>query len=335
MNPQILTVVTGISGIFGLMGLLSYLYFQLQISRAERSVREVVEGEGLFNADQVVEILKQFSDDAARLEALKTFTHHDGTKAKNILTKVTANVDVERLTNISSRNYRNISKATALVFSVFAVIGLVYYQIVPPQIANIAHNTATSNQSNISIPTVSLVSYSLKYQFVKELITIEPKSREFHHSGKSGCESFTQGPNGENRSISNVTKVKEWGASSSQKLTSVGPNSFTVEICVSPQNIPLQGYPPGYRHVIYKWDETYKTSSVSSDTVTGNLTGDKDNTVNLPSSATSFALTVTDSDGKVYTFNKGGTIGPVKVDYDASRKTITVKALTNGSSTTR
>ncbi len=131
MNPQILTIVTGISGIFGLLGLMAYLFFQQQVSRAEQSVREIVEGEGLFNASQVLEILKQFSDDTARLEALKALTHHDGAKANNILTKVNANVDIKSLANISHHNYRTASKITASIFSVIAIVGLSYCFYVP------------------------------------------------------------------------------------------------------------------------------------------------------------------------------------------------------------
>lgn len=156
MNHQILAIVTGISGLFSLMGLFSYLYFQLQVSRAERSVREVVEGEGLFNANQVLEILKQFSDDNARLEALKAITHHDGAKARNILTKVQASVDIERLTSISGSNYRNISKATASVFSVFAVIGLLYYQIVPPPVATPPPASQCSYDNLLTISNVPI-----------------------------------------------------------------------------------------------------------------------------------------------------------------------------------
>lgn len=132
MNYQILTVVTGISGLFSLMALCVYLYFQLSISRAERSVKEIVEGEGVFKPEQVLEILKSFSDDNSRLEALKVITHHDGEKARNILSKVKANVDIERLMSIDSANYRKISKRTALVFSGVSVIGLLYAIVANP-----------------------------------------------------------------------------------------------------------------------------------------------------------------------------------------------------------
>ncbi len=99
MAPQILTIVTGISGIFGLLGLLAYLYFKLQISRAERSIREIVEGEGLFNAELVVEILKQFTDDDARLEILgKEFliaTFGNGTEAYNMYRRIGKPVNLQ------------------------------------------------------------------------------------------------------------------------------------------------------------------------------------------------------------------------------------------------
>ena len=61
MVPEILQIVTATSGIVGLLALLAYLYYfnrEREITKSERSIRDVVEGEGLFNADQVLKILR-------------------------------------------------------------------------------------------------------------------------------------------------------------------------------------------------------------------------------------------------------------------------------------
>lgn len=79
-SANILSLITGISSFLGLLGFLAYLYFLLQNRRTERSVREIVEGEGLFNANQVLEILKEFRDDTQRLKALKHLTNLDAGK---------------------------------------------------------------------------------------------------------------------------------------------------------------------------------------------------------------------------------------------------------------
>ncbi len=76
MNPQILSVLAGTSGAIGLLAVISYFYYSYRIREvesSERSIRQLVEGEGLFNSDQIPQILREFKEDGARLEALKTF----------------------------------------------------------------------------------------------------------------------------------------------------------------------------------------------------------------------------------------------------------------------
>lgn len=126
MNPEILAIVTSTSGIIGLLGLLAYLYYQLQINSAERSIRHVVEGEGIFKSDQVIEILKQFNSDVARLEALKALTGHDEAKAKNILAKVKKNVDIESYAKVSGSNYRSALLVSGVLLLIIALVGFLY-----------------------------------------------------------------------------------------------------------------------------------------------------------------------------------------------------------------
>lgn len=87
LSTEILNVVMGASSFLGIAGLIAYLYFTLQIRKAEFSVRGLLDGESLFNAAQVLKVLAQFQDDSSRLVALKALTDYDTTKAVSILQK--------------------------------------------------------------------------------------------------------------------------------------------------------------------------------------------------------------------------------------------------------
>jgi len=106
---------------------LAYLYFLQQFRRTESSVRKIIEGEGLFNADQVLNILGQFSDDTNRLEALKALTNYDNNKAQGLLTKIKDNIDVSHLQKLSVDHYRHMSGLTAIVFLLLAIFAFAYY----------------------------------------------------------------------------------------------------------------------------------------------------------------------------------------------------------------
>jgi len=125
------------------------LFYQIQINSAERSIRQVVEGEGILKADQVIEILKQFTSDEARLEALKALTGHDETKAKSILTKVKNNVDIESYTKVSGSNYRSAFLVSGVLLLVIALVGFLYASL------NSGNATANKNTSN-GIPATSI-----------------------------------------------------------------------------------------------------------------------------------------------------------------------------------
>ncbi len=62
MSPELIGAVAGISTLFGLLAALALFFLHQQLRPVERSIREVAEGEGLFNAEQVVKILAEFKD---------------------------------------------------------------------------------------------------------------------------------------------------------------------------------------------------------------------------------------------------------------------------------
>lgn len=126
MNPQVLQALSGISSVLGLLAVLAYFYTLRQGSQAERSVRDIVEGDQLFNADQIVKILSQFSDDGRRLDALEKLTDLDRAKAQRLLTKVKANVDVKQLQAVSDRHRFAVLALAGGVLLLFGVLGLLW-----------------------------------------------------------------------------------------------------------------------------------------------------------------------------------------------------------------
>src|SRR6516165_6011283 len=118
LQADILKIVMGASSFLGVIGLLSYLYFTLQFRQAERSVQNVIGGDSLFNAAQVLSIMAQLKDDASRLEALKELTKYDTGKARSLLTKVKGNIDVMRLSETTSKRNKWLSLAAAVFFCI-------------------------------------------------------------------------------------------------------------------------------------------------------------------------------------------------------------------------
>lgn len=125
-SPAVVNAIIGVSSLLGFLGLLGYLFFLLQRRTAERSIREIAEGEGLFNAKLVVSVLAQFKDDAARLGALKEIANLDASKAKILLKKVEGNVDANRLNSEAQIHYRILSARIAVFFVTIAIIGAGY-----------------------------------------------------------------------------------------------------------------------------------------------------------------------------------------------------------------
>lgn len=135
-TASVLTVIVGVSGFLGLLSLLAYLLFLFKLRQLERSVRQTLEGEGLFNAQQIVKILEQFKDDhASRLKAIREFANVDRGKAEAILEKVKDNVDVGQLERLSSSKFRWAASALSVFFFAVAVLGFGYsrLRIVDPE----------------------------------------------------------------------------------------------------------------------------------------------------------------------------------------------------------
>jgi hypothetical protein len=126
LSTEILTLVMGTSSFFGVVGLLAYLYFALEVRRAEQTIQGLIGGEAVFKADQVLEILSKFQDDSLRLAALKELTRYDTRKAKDFLNKVENNIDLNRVRDVSSKRRRRQALGAGGFFIVLAVLALAY-----------------------------------------------------------------------------------------------------------------------------------------------------------------------------------------------------------------
>lgn len=126
-TASVLSIIVGVSGFIGLLSLLAYLTFIFKVRQLERSVRQTIEGEGLFNANQIIRILEQFKDDhAARLAAIRELARVDTGKAEALLLKVKDNVDIGQLAKLSNSRFRVAAGILAIVFLALAVLGFLY-----------------------------------------------------------------------------------------------------------------------------------------------------------------------------------------------------------------
>ncbi|MFZ0423226.1 MAG: hypothetical protein WAL80_10155 [Xanthobacteraceae bacterium] len=129
MNPEVLAIVGGTSGVIGLLSLISYFYYLYrvrEVESSERSVKEIVEGDGLFNPDQVLQILREFKDDASRLNALKALTSLSNKSAERVYEKIKGNVDIGSLESQRNGTVRTLSIVTAIFFLAIALVALAY-----------------------------------------------------------------------------------------------------------------------------------------------------------------------------------------------------------------
>jgi hypothetical protein len=129
---ETIKALTGVTGLLGLLAILAYFYLLHQATIGkDRSIQEIVQGEGLFNANQIKDILVEFKDDEARLKALTTLANLDQEKAKALLAKINKNININELNSKTIQTKVKLSALTAAFFILVSVIGLVYINIAP------------------------------------------------------------------------------------------------------------------------------------------------------------------------------------------------------------
>lgn len=146
-----LSIVVGVSGFVGFASLLAYLYVLIQSRAVESSVRRSLEGDNLFNADQVLSILSQFRDDDARVKALQALTHYDASRAQALLEKVKSNVDLNRLNSNSLKHTRHALAMAAVVFLSLAYLVYAFYKppVAPASVSEAPAASPTSSRVQV------------------------------------------------------------------------------------------------------------------------------------------------------------------------------------------
>jgi hypothetical protein len=122
----ILKYAAGVSSILSLLAFLAGLFVWLQSQKKERSVVDVIRGEGIVQADTVVKIVKQFKDDDKRLEALKEILKYSDARAKDVLDKVKPNVDVGKFSLTQQAQIQRqliIAGVVLIVIGALSIIG--------------------------------------------------------------------------------------------------------------------------------------------------------------------------------------------------------------------
>jgi hypothetical protein len=158
-NSEIVRLVLGVSSVTGVVSLFGYLYFLLHVRSTASSVRNVLEGEGVFNAEQVAKILEQFQDDAKRLEALKAVTKYSTVRARELLAKVENNVDLTAFEHLSFHRRKRALATSAIVFSCLAVLAgaVEVFRAAYPQAQHsnfpALGSTGNEQQQNPSVPS--------------------------------------------------------------------------------------------------------------------------------------------------------------------------------------
>jgi len=133
MSAELIGAVAGVSTVFGLLALIAYFFLNFRLAalkaEAQRSVRSAVEGQGIFNASQVVEILKTFGTDETRLAALKELAKSQKATEKSaeiVYEQIKSSTHLVDLSDERSAKYKRVTSGTASVFVILATLATGY-----------------------------------------------------------------------------------------------------------------------------------------------------------------------------------------------------------------
>src|ERR1700722_13143073 len=112
----------GISSILSLVAFMASLFVWLQSRQRQTSVVETIKGEGIVDAERVVDILKQFRSDEARLQALEKVLGYDRARAEGVLEKVKPNGDAGKLSLVNQAHISRQLSKTGIFLLILALI---------------------------------------------------------------------------------------------------------------------------------------------------------------------------------------------------------------------
>lgn len=142
-SVELILALTGVTSVLGVIALAAYFYLLQKMRALEgsefKSVREIVEGEGIFKADQVIQILRTFDGDKARLAALKELAkvQNQSTEgASRVYGKIKNEINVSELEKQRFMHIRRITLGAAPFFFLVGLLSLTYGAYANPDIAS-------------------------------------------------------------------------------------------------------------------------------------------------------------------------------------------------------
>ena len=108
-----------------LISFLGGLYVWLQSQKKEKSVVDTIKGEGIVQAEGVIQILKQFNSDETRLQALQQMLGYSKDRASDVLDKVKSNVDVRQFSLDNQVQLQRRLLVTGIVLFMLAILAIV------------------------------------------------------------------------------------------------------------------------------------------------------------------------------------------------------------------
>lgn len=299
MDPKLIEVLSGVSTLLGLLSLLAFFYLHLLLNRAERSVQELIGGENLFNAKQVLIIIEKFHDEQKRLEALKTLTAYDKARARDLLDKVKNNVDVHRLSLMSLGRYHKIAAICAAFFLVLA--GIAYLADRSGR-ANATHDEPDVSIVPDPIPDIlATINVVGKYRVRRKVSDVHKVTETFH--GKNQTVDKMAGPGqGWSWDLSVPPTHEQGGGKKGECVppSFSGATDSSVTFSARLEEISrIGGHDPAYQTCTliatrYRWDESEEDFELGPFELLKRL----DRKIELPSNTTSFRAAVRTYDGR-------------------------------------
>src|SRR5579864_509063 len=133
LSKDVLGIVAGVSSVLGVISLCASLYFYSLAQRKSTSLRTIIEGDGLFNSEQIASVLKQFNDDRTRLEALQRLARLDQEKAARLIKKINDNVDITVLSRLETRGGIRYALVSGIIFLLLAGTAVISSPRVSPK----------------------------------------------------------------------------------------------------------------------------------------------------------------------------------------------------------
>jgi len=144
LSVELVLALTGATSVLGVIALAGNFYLFLKIRAIEaseyKSVREAIEGEGLFKADQVPAILQAF-ESGDRLDVLKVLAKVQSSQGTSrVYDKIRDEIDINQREKQRFNHIRRITFSAAPFFFLIACSSLVYGAYSNPEIATSISN---------------------------------------------------------------------------------------------------------------------------------------------------------------------------------------------------